>query len=75
MRGFGDSNPFSDGFQWSFPPGFGLPDQDENSAIDAPNDGLLPEERLRSDENGGKKPSEKQPTPASKKPKIKTIRM
>lgn len=82
MRGFGDldsmfdsENLFGDGFQWTFPPGFGKHENDENSAIDAPDDGLLPEERLRQQENMDAKPHEKQAAPASKNPKIKTIRI
>lgn len=72
---FGGENPFGSGFQWTFPPGFGSPENDENSAIDAPDDGLLPEERLRNQENKDGKSAEKKAAPASKNPKIKTIRI
>lgn len=79
----GMDNPFGDsplqGFQWSFPPGFMTPENDENSAIQDQGDGLLPEERLRreDDEKSGKAPSDDKsvaPEPA-KKPKVKTIRI
>ncbi len=82
MRGFGGDNPFFDqtnpfggGFQWSFPPGFGFPENEENSALGDPGDGLLPEERLRKESEGGANPSEKQAPSPEKKPKIKTIRI
>ncbi len=82
MHGFGDFDslfdgiaPFGEGFQWAFPPGFSFPENDENSAIDAPADGLLPEERLRKQENKDAKPAEKQAAPAPKNQKIKTIRI
>lgn len=70
-----EGNPFGGGFQWTFPPKMGVPENDENSAIDVPDDGLLPEERLRIQEEGKSKPSEKKNTPAPNNPKIKTIRI
>ena len=69
------TNPFGGGFQWTFPPKMGTPENDENSAIDAPDDGLLPEERLRMQEEGKTKSLEKKITPAPNNPKIKTIRI
>lgn len=82
MRGFGDldsffdrGNPFGNGFQWTFPPGFESPENDENSAIEAPSDGMLPEERLRIQEKKEGDPAEKKAEPAPKNPKIKTIRI
>ncbi len=82
MRGFGDFDslfdgmaPFGEGFQWAFPPGFSFPENDENSAIDTPDGGVLPEERLRMEEKKDGQPAEKKAAPASKNPKIKTIRI
>ena len=72
MDGF---NPFGGGIQWAFPPGFGFPENEENSALDDPGDGLLPEERLRKTPEDAAKPSEGQAVPEPKKPKIKTIRI
>lgn len=74
---FGDS-PFQN-FQWSFPPGFMTPDKDENSAIQDQGDGLLPEERLRreEDEKAGKTPPPAKPSSPepAKKSKVQTIRI
>ncbi len=82
MRGFGDfdsffdrASPFGRGFQWTFPPNFDPPGNGENSAIEVPDDGLLPEERLRLQENKDGKPAEKKAEPIPKNPKIKTIRI
>lgn len=68
-------NPFDGGFQWTFPPRSGFPENDENSALEGDDDGLLPEERLRKEENGETMPEKKKAPPAAKKSKIKTIRI
>jgi hypothetical protein len=82
MRHFDDTDPFQDDFspfgqrfQWPLPPQSGFPENDENSALDDPGDGLLPEERLRN-EGGDGANAPKKPTPvAPNKSKIKTIRI
>ncbi|MCB0523494.1 MAG: hypothetical protein R3A50_15105 [Saprospiraceae bacterium] len=71
FKGF---QPFGDGSGWTFPPDFGQWN-DENSAIEAPDDGLLPEERLRKQENQSPDSDNKIDQEAPKKPKIKTIRI
>ena len=52
-----------------------LSESDENSALDMPDDGLLPEERLRKSEEKAPAPSDAPAAPAPKKPNIKTIRI
>lgn len=71
----GGTTPFGEPFQWSFPPGSGFPENEENSALDDPGDGLLPEERLRKESETGTTTPEKSIAPEPKKPKIKTIRI
>lgn len=82
MRGFGGSDPFFDGFnpfgdlfQWPFPPERGVPQNDENSALGDPGDGLLPEERLRKEPEGDAKAPQKKPQTPAKKPKTKTFQI
>lgn len=75
FRNFFGDGAFGEGFQWSFPPGLGFPENEENSALEDPGDGLLPEERLRKEQEEGAAVPEKHAAPEQKKPKIKTIRI
>lgn len=62
-------------FKWFFPEMPEALENDENSVIEDQGDGLLPEERLRSEPGKEKAPVDKKPSEESKKPKIKTIRI
>ncbi|MEY3194327.1 MAG: hypothetical protein RIQ78_424 [Bacteroidota bacterium] len=69
------SDPFDGGFQWLFPPNRRSSENEENSALDDPGDGLLPEERLRMDTQDVDKAPGKPTTPKVPQSKIKTIRI
>jgi hypothetical protein len=53
---------------------YGFPDENQNMPESPENDGLLPEERLRKEEDTNQK-SPTQPATPNKKPKLKTIRI
>jgi hypothetical protein len=82
MGKFQDGNPFGEGSQFwdgifEWPPRLqnpSNPEQDENSAIDGPDDGLLPEERLRK-EAESPSATDKSEKNKPKKSNIKTIRI
>lgn len=79
LSDFFNFDPFSDDLDAFFRPfQWAIPENDENSALEDRQDGLLPEERLRMEESVPETPPaipQAPETPLSKKPKIRTIRI